>query len=301
MRLRVSCRGRRVRDKFVDLDDHMNCEDWATARPPEGQVSSARVADLKAKRRLAILERIVSDHIVPRLLLADRVAMPLAAPGPDHPHLSTVVNEFADLVIKRDAKASVQFFADLRDQGLSVETLFQDLLAPAARRLGELWDEDINDFMDVTQGVITLQIIVHEFSSEVQREARTVVANRRALLLPVPGEQHTLGVALVGEYFRREGWRVWGGPPRSTEEIVELVSGQWFDVVGLSASRLSDPASVEAQINALRQASHNSEVRVLVGGQVFASAPELASAIGADATAVDGRQAMLQVAKMITL
>ncbi|MBS0250268.1 MAG: cobalamin B12-binding domain-containing protein [Proteobacteria bacterium] len=288
-----------MRDKFVDLDDGMRCEDWASATSTEGQVSSARAADLKAKRQLFILERIVSDHIVPRLLLADRVALPLAAPSADHPHLSTVVNEFTELVIKRDAKASVEFFADLRDKGLSVETLFQDLLAPTARRLGELWDEDINDFMDVTQGVMTLQIIVHEFSSELQREARTVVVNRRALLLPVPDEQHNLGVSLVGEYFRREGWRVWGGPPRSTEEIVELVSGQWFDVVGLSASRLSEPAGVEAQINALREASHNSELMVLVGGQVFARAPELASAVGADATAVDGRQAMLQVAKMI--
>ncbi len=293
--------GRRVRDKFVDLDHGMRCEDWAAAQPSNGQIASARTADLQAKRRLSILERIVSDHIVPRLLLADRVALPLAAPAAVHPNLSTAVNEFAELVIKRDAKASMDFFADLRDQGLSVETLFQDLLAPTARRLGELWDEDINDFMDVTQGVMTLQLIVHEFSLELQREARSVVANRRALLLPVPGEQHTLGVALVGEHFRREGWRVWGGPPRSTEEIVELVGGQWFDVVGLSACRLSDPAAIESQISALRHASHNSEVRVLVGGQVFARDPALASAVGADATAVDGRQAMLQMAKMIKL
>jgi len=81
------------------------------------------------------------------------------------------------------------------------------------------------------------------------------------------------------------------------DEIVELVGGQWFDVIGLSASRLSDPAGIGSQIRATRQSSHNSDVRVIVGGQVFAHDPDLASAVGADAT--DARQAKLQVAKMI--
>ena len=288
-----------MRDRLARVDDSLRCEDWVSTQRHDGQTAYVPVADLAAKRRLSILERVVSEHVVPRLLLTDRVALPLEAPAVVHPNLADRVNEFAELVINRDAAASIAYFADLRDQGLPVETLFQDLLAPTARRLGELWDEDINDFMDVTRGVMTLQLIVHEFSSELQREARSVIANRRALLVPVPGEQHTFGVALVGEHFRSERWRVWGGPPRSIDEIVELVGGQWFDMIGLSASRLSDPAGIESQIRAIRQASHNSKLSVLVGGQVFISNPDLASAVGADATAIDGHQAVLQITKMI--
>ena len=284
-----------MRDRLARVQVSLQCEDWVSTQRHDGQTAYVPVADLAAKRRLSILERVVSDHIVPRLLLTDRVALPPETPVVVHPNLADRVSEFAELVINRDPAASIAYFADLRADGLSVETLFQDLLAPAARRLGELWDEDINDFMDVTRGVMTLQLVVHEFSSELQREVRSVILNRRALLMPVPGEHHTFGVSLVGEHFRSEGWRVWGGPPRSIDEIVELVGGQWFDMIGLSASRISDPADIESQIRAIRRASHNSEVRVLVGGQVFVRDPALASAVGADATAIDGHQAVLQI------
>jgi methanogenic corrinoid protein MtbC1 len=279
------------------MDHSPRCEDWVSNKRDNGRPTHVPGADLAAKRRLNILERVVSDHIVPRLLLTDRVSLPLVPAV--HPKLASRVNEFAELVVTRDAAASIAFFFNLRGNGLSIETLFQDLIAPTARRLGELWDEDINDFMDVTRGVMTLQLIVHEFSFELEQEARSFVKNRRALLMPLPNEQHTLGVALVGEHFRSEGWRVWGGPPQSFEEVIELAAGQWFDVIGMSASILSDHIDFEDKIRAIRQASHNAHVKILVGGQVFATDPELASEIGADATAIDGHQAVLQMAEMI--
>ena len=38
---------------------------------------------------------------------------------------------------------------------------------------------------------------------------------RRALLVSVPGEQHSFGVTMVAEFFRRAGWDAWTGAPRT--------------------------------------------------------------------------------------
>ena len=66
--------------------------------------------------------------------------------------LANNVGEFAEIVMSRDASAAVAYFEARRAEGASIESLFEVLLAPTARRLGELWDEDINDFLDVTRG-----------------------------------------------------------------------------------------------------------------------------------------------------
>jgi len=49
-----------------------------------------------------------------------------------------------------------------------------------------------------------------------------------------------------------------------------------------------------ATICALRRASRNREIGVLVGGPLLIEKPELAEIVGADATAADGPQAVLR-------
>jgi methanogenic corrinoid protein MtbC1 len=257
--------------------------------------------DSLSPRQMAVLEKLIENSIVPRLLLGSRTAFyPLVSDAPSSTPVTVEnVGELAELVTKPDAAASIAYFEDLRAGGASVEMLFQDLLVPVARRLGELWDEDINDFMDVTRGASHLQQIVREYSDAFHREARQPVSNRRMLLMTMPGEQHTLGISIVGEHFRRAGWHVWGGPPRTIDDILELVEDQWFDVIGLSLSRVPDPAKVASDIARIRQASINKNVIVQIGGRPFSEDPGLVAAVGADATALDGRQAVLQITAMI--
>ena len=278
-----------------------SCEGWSPSYSDEASDQAIRSRRRDPSRRQAVLENIIENKIIPRLLLAHQ---PDVLPYPQPADSAAValaehVDEFAEIVINRDAGASIAFFEARRQQGATIEQLFQDLLAPTARRLGELWEEDINDFMDVTRGVAHLQQIVHEFSSEFRSESRNPIANRRALLMPLPGENHSFGVALVGEHFRREGWRVWGGPPKTLDDVLELVDGQWFDVVGLSASKVPDPARLAADILDIRRASLNKKVSVLIGGKVFRETPQLALQVGADATADDGRKAVVQAMKLI--
>jgi len=180
-----------------------------------------------------------------------------------------------------------------RQQGFTMEALFQDLLAPTARRLGVLWDEDINDFLDVTRGMGRLQQIVRTFSEAFDEEASKPASGKRVLLMPVPGEQHTFGLSLLREHFLREGCRVWCGPVESAKDMAVLVKRQWFDIVGLSASALETPGELSALIAKIRKVSTNRNVRIFVGGRAFDIQPGLVEAVGADATARDGREAVL--------
>ena len=146
-----------------------------------------------------------------------------------------------------------------------------------------------------------LQQLLHELGPAFRGEVEHREHGRRALLVPVPGEQHSFGLFMVAEFFRRAGWDVASGPPGSVAELVRLVRGEWFAVVGLSVSSDAKLDALASSIRAIRRASRNRAIGVLAGGPVFLEHPELVALVGADATATDGRQATVQARNLLAL
>ncbi|MGF1456779.1 MAG: B12-binding domain-containing protein [Alphaproteobacteria bacterium] len=206
------------------------------------------------------------------------------------------------LLLTGDDTAAREFVNDLRDDGVALETIYLELLAPTARYLGEGWDDDRLDFADVTLGLARLHRLLHELRSNVVMPAfRDGESIRRILLAPTPKEQHTLGVLILSDFFRSAGWRVDEelGPTR--EQLCTMVEQTRFDVLGLSVScdRWLDDAADTVQ--ALRRASCHHDLRVILGGPAFAQDPDLALRLGADAVALDGRQAVEKMNDLVSV
>lgn len=244
------------------------------------------------------LKRLIEGRVLPQLLLEHSRGLigPAADPAFEAGAGNERVGEFSDLVIRSNNDAAISYFKDMIADGSSVEGLFRDLLAPTARRLGVLWEEDINSILDVTQGLAHLQQLVHIFSPDFNDRTAASVSTKRALLMPMPGEQHTLGILLIEEYFRREGWHVWSGPPETLDELLALVGTMWFDMIGFSICRVSDAAAVKTKIDAVRKSCRNKNVTIMIGGRPFVDAPQLAIELGADATGADGPRALAAIA-----
>lgn len=104
---------------------------------------------------------------------------------------------------------------------------------------------------------------------------------------------------MVAEFFRRAGWDVWDLHPSSPGDLLGIVRKQWFSVVGISLSCGSRLEEVTPLIAAVRETSRNKAVSVMVGGQTFIGHPERVAAVGADATASDGRRAALEANRLV--
>ncbi len=250
--------------------------------------------------RLSTLGRTIEAEVIPRLMLAHReftARLPeprLLHAGPDE------VIELARLVIEHNGRIASSYVDTLRQQGLPVEAIYIELLAPTARLLGEMWKADLCDFTDVTVGLSRLQQLVHELSPDFERESARIFDGRRALLVPMPNEQHTLGLMLIEEYFRRAGWDCCTSLPKSNKDLVRLVKQQHYDLVGLSASWGVLLDGIASAIQDIRKSSLNKSVVILVGGSIFLDNPEYVSRVGADGTAEDGRQAVLQLRSLLS-
>lgn len=252
----------------------------------------------------SIITQTVEQAVIPRLLLTrrdDTMPVALARRVASSPVSSEHVAELVAMVVARDEIGAIGFVEAMHLGGIPAEVLYLDLLAPTARHLGQMWTNDDCDFTDVTVGLFLLQSALRELGSTFQSNQANDATAPRALLVPLPGAQHTFGLCMVFDFFRRAGWNAWSGPIDSDEELAAMMRDSWYDVVGFSLACDEQLQEAAVAIRLVRQASRNPDIAVMVGGPGFASNPALAALVGADGTAVDGRQAVQQANALLAL
>jgi methanogenic corrinoid protein MtbC1 len=252
--------------------------------------------------RVSLLLQTIERDIIPRLMLAhrndDAKALPLQhAAVPTERDVEVLVG----YLVKGDADGAGNFIRRSREHGASAEAVLLSLLAPAARRLGRMWEEDQCDFTVVTMGLWRLQRAMHELSASFLIDAEPPLHGRRILLAPVPGDQHTFGLFMVTEFFRRAGWEVVDGRYDRVEELVEAAERQWFAVVGISIACERWVQTALDAVEGLRARSKNNSVNILMGGPLFLHSPELFDRTGADAVATHAQRAVELAQGMVSM
>lgn len=236
------------------------------------------------------IARSIRTQILPQIGLALRSMSFPNAPAPAAPAPPFEVQQFTLLILGPDESAAFAYVENLISRATPTDLIFLNLLAPVARRLGEMWEEDSTDFANVTLGVSRLQRILRHLgedysaSDDVQRIGSV-------LLTTIPGEQHSFGLAMVAEFFRHDGWDICTGPFGSPRELSALVAERWFDLVGFSFTSDRRIDELKQLIQNIRRESRNRQVGIIVGGPIVVDRPELAKALGADMSATDGAQA----------
>lgn len=244
--------------------------------------------------RYAKLSKIVAEHVLPQLVA---LHTPAPAPVPALSQRSLEIAELARLVMGPDGEEPANYVLKLKDEGVSLDDLHAELLEPTARLLGDLWNEDKADFVDVTIGVSRLQRLVHVF--EGLGQIPNYDEKRRVLLAATPGEQHSLGSTIVQKFLRAGGWHVWTCASPDVAEAAEIVAKQWFAVVGFSlGSDVHVPSLAEA-IRQVRERSLNPRVGIMIGGSAVTRHPELVAQVGADGTAANGPAAVVLAKKLL--
>ncbi|MDP4772657.1 MAG: cobalamin B12-binding domain-containing protein [Limnohabitans sp.] len=172
-------------------------------------------------------------------------------------------------------------------QGKSLEDIYLQGITPCARLLGDWWCSDRLDFAMSTIASAHLQQLLHDFSSEFLQETPTQRLPWSLLLLTEPGAQHSLGLFMLSEFFKRAGWLVTVGVPQDVTEFKRLFQSDWFDAVGISVSSDRHLDTLAALLPKLRESSDNLGLQVFVGGPMAFIAPERLQGLAAEVLAED--------------
>ena len=124
-------------------------------------------------------------------------------------------------------------------------------------------------------------------------------AGESVLLTIIPGEQHSFGLSMVAEFFRRAGWNLCTGPFSSHQELTSLVHNHWFDIVGFSVSSDRRLDELKKDIHDIRRDSRNRNVGIILGGPMVIAQPGLVASMGADMMSADATTAPQQARNLI--
>jgi methanogenic corrinoid protein MtbC1 len=274
--------------------------------------------DFSSQRGVSYLEgrdtlfQTVQGEIIPRLLLAHRHQNRRPEPAPaaavadgDPPSRAASqpaphdIKHLAELVLRHETAEAARFVAAVRARGVDIEAILLDLLAPAARYLGAMWDTECADFIGVTVGLRSLQRIAHDLSDNASEWPDSGAGGRQVLLVSLPGDKHVFGAQIVAAMLRRARWDVWDAPSATEEDILSLVESEWFAFVGVSIGAAEQLEALGSLIRRIRRTALNRRIRVMVGGRPFASHPDWVIQVGADATAIDAREAVAQAERLL--
>ena len=166
------------------------------------------------------------------------------------------IRAFADEVLAHEVNTLADIIIGHLDREVAPETLFIQLIAPTARELGEKWNRDECDFVDVTMGLWRLQLLLRTIAVWAPPPDGWALKTHRALFTTMPRDQHSLGTLMIGECFQRAGWDVETLIEPEQSEILLALGSSSFDVVGLTVT-------TDFIYRAGSQTAHGNEKRVL--------------------------------------
>jgi methanogenic corrinoid protein MtbC1 len=253
-------------------------------------------ASSSGEDRLRRLEDVLLREVLQRLYQLHPDA-PRARPA-HSPPTDEEIETFATLVISPAPEAAHDFFNRMVERNYDFEMLSEGFAAPVARLLGEFWDQDRCDFLDVAFGIGRLREFVAELSGRI--EHATGARAPRALLLSTPGDNHVFALDVLAGFLGEAGWIVETQRGLEMDANTRFVAAEWTHVVGVTMGSIDHSDAVGRTMRALRRASLNPQLSILVGGACFNADRDLAVRIGADGTAPDGPTA-LRLAKKLWL
>jgi methanogenic corrinoid protein MtbC1 len=210
------------------------------------------------------------------------------------PHKGTVVHAFQVQALAQacwdEQGQPLQLLLKWSQAGMDWDDIYVQGVAPAAQLLGAWWASDRMDFAAVSIASTRLQQTLYDLSPTFLASARASNNGLSALLFCSPGSQHSMGVFMLGEFFRKSGWRVAGLALNNHASAMRSVESDWFDVLGLSVSTNRCVEALGGLLCKLRRASANPELKIMVGGAMVSVNRGLMLSLGADFIGGDARE-----------
>ena len=165
------------------------------------------------------------------------------------------------------------------DAGMPLPEIYLSVLQPALEEIGDRWESGEVGIAYEHQATAITQGILGALGPKMRVPP---TSGRLAVLACSPGEMHSLGVQMIGDFLESAGWEVLLlGASVPASALAGLVDTESPDAVVLSTASPGLIGGVEEALAALAELDH--KPFVIVGGRAWRAQPDgHAVAMGAD-------------------
>jgi methanogenic corrinoid protein MtbC1 len=222
--------------------------------------------------------------------LAREVVRRLAFRMPRHENVADLptqseIDLLCAALLSGDDRAADQFILAARRDGVDTAAISRGYVAGAARKLGQMWDDDRISFIDVTLACGKLYGIIRGLRHVLAPQIIQGRETRPALFALVPGETHTLGIEIATDHFRRDGWDVDMLMGLDHDAMVAEADLRHYEAIVLVANsdRMLEPLTrLSLALRITQPLAH-----IIVAGGILDHHPDILRLVGAEAVMAD--------------
>ena len=188
-------------------------------------------------------------------------------------------DEYLAAMLAGDGTRARHLVESAVDGGVAIRDVCLDVLGPALEEVGVLWERGEASVAHEHYAVQVTSGVLGALAPRMRVPPR---GGRLAVLTCTEGEQHALGVQMVGEFLEGAAWEVLQlGAGLPAEDLFDLVVTEQPDLVGLSTATAGMLPGAERTLALLGEA--DPRPLVVVGGRAWAGvSDDRVQAMGAD-------------------
>lgn len=223
----------------------------------------------------AAFERMIRPAIDALPNMPDRLPRFIDSSAP----FADLANSYLEALLRLDSDGAMNNVLKEVSSGLTIGNLFNHVIYPVQQEIGRLWQENQITVLQEHYCTAATELLIARLRSRLIAGSRQV----RALALCPQDEQHCLAMKMFAELLESDGWKVtYIGADVPPRDVLKYVETHNPDLVALSAATPLALKRTRELIAFIRQLPPNGTPRILVGGSVLKSDPDLWKTLGAD-------------------
>ncbi|MEO1747687.1 MAG: cobalamin B12-binding domain-containing protein [Pseudomonadota bacterium] len=172
------------------------------------------------------------------------------------------------------------------------------VLERSAQILGEAWESDAQNFLEVTFAMTRLQLLMRKLVEHAPHGRRHNAIGKALIAVPT-GETHTFGQCMLEEVLRAHGWQTRLFNPQETSSLAQHIKREEAHLVCFSWISSHLQSSVEEELDAIRSMPILARPIIIAGGQAALEKDKWIVSHGVDQIC-DSAYAATEIASKIT-
>lgn len=192
---------------------------------------------------------------------------------------------FLEAILKGLRKAATNLALEALKDGHTISDVYVNVFQESQYQLGRLWETNEITVAEEHMATAITQYVIAQVYPLI-KSADTV--RGKMVVTGVEGEMHQVGANMVADVLESVGWDVrFLGTNMPHQGILRAVEEHGAGAIGISTTMLFNVPKVIHLVSSLRDRFGTENLRIIVGGAVFRSTPDLYLEIGADDYAPD--------------
>ncbi len=208
------------------------------------------------------------------------------------PAWQEVIGAFLEALLEGDSQKCLAMAKDIVKTAKGLETLYLEIIQPSLHEIGRLWEADD---ISVAQEHLATAIVARLMATLFPHLQAAPEKKGRAVVTAATNEFHETGARCVADLLELDGWEVdYLGANTPSDELIRYLKQVKPAILLVSVAMPFNIDPTCQMLTKILDAPDLADLKIMVGGLAFASAPDLWQITGANGYAPDARGAVNQ-------